>query len=358
VKRSRRAVVSAALCGLLVLIGWLVAALGSFGLPGSTGARTEISGATSAITRAVGHAVAMEEGPLIGRTSGKVGLFDEPPTTPSNAPEPLQNVDRRAAVSADTSLTKPQLPSLAPSTAPVSLAGLNSADQVPNAAPSLSGAEALDPCRASDACIDQYLWSLYVQTPKMDTMKEEERVKSKVKFRGKVRTVIKSLIKYVSENFAWKDPKAAQMVGMSVQDYVIGGMEPSFRRKLYSALRAMNEAGFSPGITSGFRDNYRQEIATGNKAASDSSYHGGSRRGGYGHGLAADLVSVKGDTRAERYASSNILWKWIDEHERELGIGRPYLDKDPPHVAPIDGQEYADKRKLKTRLSGLNSKSK
>jgi len=26
-------------------------------------------------------------------------------------------------------------------------------------------------------------------------------------------------------------------------------------------------------------------VATGKKAASDSSYHGGSRRGGYGHGL-------------------------------------------------------------------------
>ena len=41
---------------------------------------------------------------------------------------------------------------------------------------------------------------------------------------------------------------------------------------------------------------------------------------------------------------SEILWKWIDAHEKELGIGRPYLDKDPPHVAPIDGKEYADKR--------------
>jgi hypothetical protein len=36
------------------------------------------------------------------------------------------------------------------------------------------------------------------------------------------------------------------------------------------------------------------------------------------------------------------LWKWIDDHGKEFGIGRPYLDKDPPHVAPIDGQEYVD----------------
>jgi hypothetical protein len=115
----------------------------------------------------------------------------------------------------------------------------------------------------------------------------------------------------------------------------------------------MDGAGLSPGITSGFRDDYRQELANGNKAAPDSSYHGGSRRGGYGHGLAADLVSVKGETRAERCTWSEILWKWIDAHEKELGIGRPYLDKDPPHVAPIDGKEYADKRSAaKAQLAG------
>ena len=64
-------------------------------------------------------------------------------------------------------------------------------------------------------------------------------------------------------------------------------------------LRALDDVGLAPGMTSGFRDDYRQSIATGKKAASASSYHGGTRRGGYGHGLAADLVSVKGDTRTE-----------------------------------------------------------
>jgi hypothetical protein len=55
-------------------------------------------------------------------------------------------------------------------------------------------------------------------------------------------------------------------------------------------------------------------------------------------------VSLKGETRLERFASSKELWKWIDAHEKELGIGRPYLDRDPPHVGPIDGKEYAVKR--------------
>jgi hypothetical protein len=113
-----------------------------------------------------------------------------------------------------------------------------------------------------------------------------------------------------------------------------------------------------PGITSAFRDDYRQSIASGNKAASDSSYHGGSRRGGYGHGLAADIVSVNGETRMERFAASEELWSWIDAHEAELGIGRPYLDRDPPHVGPIDGKEYADKRnRTKVQTAGSPTKS-
>jgi hypothetical protein len=106
----------------------------------------------------------------------------------------------------------------------------------------------------------------------------------------------------------------------------------------------MDDAGFMPGITSAFRDDYRQSIASGNKAASDSSFHGGSRRGGYGHGMAIDVVSVKGQTRLQRFAVSEELWKWIDAHETELRVARPYLDRDPPHLAPIDGKEYAAKR--------------
>jgi hypothetical protein len=56
------------------------------------------------------------------------------------------------------------------------------------------------------------------------------------------------------------------------------------------------------------------------------------------------VVSVKGGTRAQRWISTESLWKWIDEHGKEFGIGRPYLDRDPPHVAPIDGKEYAVRR--------------
>jgi hypothetical protein len=209
-------------------------------------------------------------------------------------------------------------------------------------------------CPAPEICIDDYLWALYERTPKIDTNKVVERVKVKAKVTIKkknrsltvTKTIIKTNTKYVAGNFTWKDPIAAQRADMSLKDYVIGGMDPDFKRKLYRAIRAMEDAGHMPGITSAFRDDYRQSIASGNKAASDSSYHGGSRRGGYGYGLAADLVSVKGETRFERYASSQELWKWIDAHEKELGIGRPYLARDPPHVGPLDGAEYAAKRGL------------
>jgi hypothetical protein len=210
--------------------------------------------------------------------------------------------------------------------------------------PAARSIEALNECFVAEICIDDYLWALYERTPKVDTNRVLERVKVTVKKRGKTRTVTKVNAKYVIGDFTWKDPIAAQKVGMSLKDYVIGGMDRAFKLKLYRAVRVMEDAGYMPGITSAFRDDYRQSIAVGNKAASDSSYHGGSRRGGYGHGLAADLVSVKGETRMQRYVASEELWKWIDAHEKELGVGRPYLDRDPPHVGPTDGKEYADKR--------------
>src|SRR4029450_144359 len=121
-------------------------------------------------------------------------------------------------------------------------------------------------------------------------------------------------------------------------------MDSRFKLKLFRALRAMDDAGHMPGITSAFRDDYRQSIAARDKAASGGPFHGASRRGGYGHGLAIDLVSVKGETRLQRFASSEVLWKWVDAHGKEFSVGRPYLDRDPPHVAPIDGREYAAKR--------------
>jgi hypothetical protein len=207
-----------------------------------------------------------------------------------------------------------------------------------------SSIEIVDECLVVDVCIDRYLWALYERTPKEDTIKVEDRKRVTVKKKGKLVTVTKTFTRLVDEDFAWKDPKAAEKARMTMMDYVIGGMDKSFKLRLFHALHAAEQAGLSPGITSAFRDDYRQSIASGLKAASDRSYHGGSFRGGYGHGLAADVVSVKGATRAQRQASSENFWKWIDAHGKEFGIGRPYLDRDPPHVGPNDGKEYVDRR--------------
>src|SRR5947209_9391807 len=229
--------------------------------------------------------------------------------------------------------------------------------KVPLAEPevNVSPLEASDECVLSEECIDQYLWSVYERARKVETIKVQEQIKVTVKKNGKSRTVTKTVTKLVNEDFTWKDPHAAEKAGMSVAQYVIGGMDRGFKVRLYRLFRALDDAGLAPGMTSGFRDDYRQSIASGHKAATGNSYHGGSRRGGYGHGLAADVVSVKGETRFERWISSEILWKWIDAHGKEYGIGRPYLDRDPPHIAPIDGREYADKRRVNAKLAGKGS---
>jgi hypothetical protein len=220
--------------------------------------------------------------------------------------------------------------------------GLDGTKTIGGTNKAIDSVEILDECFVVDTCIDRYLWALYQRTPKRDTVAEHEQRKVTVRKRGKLVTVTKTITTHVDEDFSWKDRKAAERAGMSMMDYVVGGVDPSFKRKLFQMLHTAEEAGLSPGITSAFRDNYRQSIASGQKAADDRSYHGGSLRGGYGHGLAADVVSVRGETRAQRWASTETFWKWIDAHGHEFGIGRPYLDRDAPHVGPVDGKEYAD----------------
>ena len=218
----------------------------------------------------------------------------------------------------------------------------------------LDSTAVLDECLVVDACVDRYLWALYQRTPKEDSVREQEHRQVTVRKRGRLVTVTRTFSKLADEDFSWKDPKAAEMAGMPLVDYVIGGMDRDFKLKLFHMLHTAEEAGLSPGITSAFRDDYRQSIASGLKAANDRSYHGGSFRGGYGHGLAADVVSVNGATRPQRLSSTETLWKWIDAHGQDFGIGRPYLGKDPPHVGPIDGKEYADHHPgMKARRAGL-----
>jgi hypothetical protein len=148
--------------------------------------------------------------------------------------------------------------------------------------------------------VDQYLWEVYLRKP----------VKSDS-----------------SGDFTWKDPAAAKKRGISLQDYVIGGMDADFREQLYHAGQAMDGDGIHWSMLSAFRDDYRQTLAAGFKARTGNSKHGGSRAtGGYGHGQAIDITTADGE------ASS--AWHWLDAHGAKYGLQRPIPGRDPAHVQP------------------------
>jgi hypothetical protein len=283
-----------------------------------------------------------------------------PPETPSAERTQASTPDSAPAKTADAtaSVDEPKPLVVASLTDPSQVFPPEEVATAPDTAlPAVSTIEINEECLVAEICIDRYLWALYERAPKIDAIKVSERRKVTVRRKGKTVTVTRTFTRRVDEEFGWKDPKAADKAGMAMMDYVIGGMDRNFRLKLFHTLHAAEQAGLQPGITSAFRDDYRQAIATGLKAATDRSYHGGSFRGGYGRGLAADIVSVKGATRAQRWVSTEKLWKWIDERGREFGIGRPYLDRDPPHVAPIDGQEYTSRRGgAKTQVAEAKTK--
>lgn len=333
-------------CGTFILMGGFVAVLASFGAPqvekagasainypptaptASNSKLVEPLQASAIDNIAVSNADVETPNPWVSNSSAPAVAPDTAPTSPEPKPFVVASADPTSRLLVET-------PPAPVTTAPAS-------DLSPNVLMvPVNRIESPEDCLLADVCIDQYLWALYQRTPKQDTNKVVERRKVTVKRKGKTRIVTRSFAKLVDADFTWKDPKAAEKTGKPVVRYVIGGMDRTFKRKLLYMLLAAEEAGLSPGITSAFRDDYRQAIAAGQKAASNRSYHGGSLRGGYGHGLAADVVSVKGTTRSQRWVSSDILWKWIDENGKQFGIGRPYLQRDAPHVAPIDGQEYA-----------------
>jgi hypothetical protein len=159
--------------------------------------------------------------------------------------------------------------------------------------------------------VDDYLWEVYQRVP----MKKDG-----------------------TGDFTWKDPAAARHVGLSLQDYVIGGMDPEFRKQLYHAGRAMDAAGLQWSMLSAFRDDYRQGLASGFKAGVSNSLHGGSRRtGGYGHGRAIDITGPDG--------RESEVWKWIDDHGGKYGLHRPLPKADPAHV-----QQRGDSQKIALAL--------
>ena len=411
---DRRSLLVAVTCPSAVMAGWLALSLSAYApvLIENSGANAAAVSRAKDLTRLeladIARAATIDDGIALtadiaaaAAATPSVALVEAPPPetpapvvqlasadptdmvaasspAPQIAPEPAPVASEAAAVISEAApVSSEPKAEAAPAPEPtIKLASADPGDVVPQdtlspaaiasgpvaeskASPPADTVAVLDECFAMDACIDRYLWALYQRTPKEDSIKVEDRRAVTIKRRGKMVTVMRSFTKLVDEDFGWKDPKAAGRANMALMDYVIGGMDKSFKQKLFRMLLAAEAAGLSPGITSAFRDDYRQEIASGLKAASNRSYHGGSLRGGYGHGMAADIVSTKGDNRAQRWVSTEVLWKWVDANGKGLGIGRPYLGRDPPHVGPIDGQEYISKRGVATdRKEAANSKPK
>jgi hypothetical protein len=197
------------------------------------------------------------------------------------APEPVASAPARETASPDPAAPEPGLAE----------AGLIASHGVPGAAP------APDPEMDE---VNQYLWSVYQRTA--------------TKHDG-------------TGDFTWKDVAAAARMGLSLGDYVIGGMDRDFRELLYRAGLAMDAAGLRWSILSAFRDDYRQVLASGYKAHTGDSLHGGSATvGGYGHGCAIDIVDA--DLKAR------LVWNWIATNGAQFGLDRPLAGLDPAHVQP------------------------
>src|SRR5258705_9099603 len=117
-------------------------------------------------------------------------------------------------------------------------------------------------------------------------------------------------------------------MGLSLQEYVIGGMDPGFREQLYRAGRAMDADGIQWSMLSAFRDDYRQRLASGFKARTGNSLHGGSRRtGGYGPGRAVDITAARGNPGGG--------WPWLHGPGSKDGLQPPTPRNDPAPIPPF-----------------------
>ncbi len=353
---NSRRVRTAALSGTIVLSGCIVSWVAASGAAGIEKIGASVPDASVNVASVTGATVDDSRVPAVvadavsatsPATATSNAAVDGPHAPTMSEQEALATAHAAPTVRETEPVVRAGLtdPALPPDIQSLPAPAANTSDPEPRVVkPAVDSVEILDECWDVNACIDRYLWALYQRTPKEDTIKVPEQREVTVKRKKKMVTVTRTFIRLVDEDFAWKDTKAAEKAGMPMMDYVMGGVDRSFKLKLFHVLLAAEQAGLSPGITSAFRDDYRQSIASGLKAASNKSYHGGSFRGGYGHGLAADIVSIDGATRDDRWRSSERLWKWVDAHGKEFGVARPYLGFDPPHLAPIDGKEYAAHR--------------
>lgn len=145
-------------------------------------------------------------------------------------------------------------------------------------------------------------------------------------------------------DFTWKDQEAAKRKGMDVCAYAIGGMSPELKVSLVSFGKEADAKGLQWSIMSGFRDDYRQSIASGIKARVGNSKHGNSRATkGYGDGRAVDIGS-EGPIKP--------ILALIDAIGRDLGLTRPHKSFDPQHVQLFGGVATVSHHKVvKTKMA-------
>jgi len=193
------------LCGTVAVAAWCAAGLGGLEWSGIENAATSIwnGGAPRAATTPGADAGAESTSSKLALASAAMRATDTVTVDPapheagsgglSAAEAPIVKAplpDSRPAPPSETrgrlvSLFRPDLP----------------AEEDPQ--PAARPVETLDECLVVDICIDEYLWSLYERTPKVDTNKLTERIKTTVKTKGKTRTVTKTITKYVVANFAY-----------------------------------------------------------------------------------------------------------------------------------------------------------
>lgn len=132
-------------------------------------------------------------------------------------------------------------------------------------------------------------------------------------------------------DFTWKDAAAAKRMKMELCEYTIGGMSPELKKRLEAFGKKADSMKIEWSLLSGFRDDYRQRIASGLKASEKNSMHGGSHATrGYGDGRAVDITVASGPLKP--------LLDLVDTFGKSVGLGRPYVGFDPQHVQLMDPQ--------------------
>ena len=201
--RPRQFVVLVVLCGTVALAGWGAARLGVFGSSGIENIATPIGdrGATRGAVSLSADAGKPVDAPLASAMASVVAVARSHLTLPGPDVAPAaMSVGKTATADpgppeaagfsvADALDFEAPLPDSRPTPPPetrVQLASLSTSDPVREyPKPAARPVETPDECLVAEICIDEYLWSLYERTPKIDTNKVTEQIKSTIKKKGK-----------------------------------------------------------------------------------------------------------------------------------------------------------------------------